>query len=143
MRDTYLSVLFVWRISRSLGTRLRLDSTLALPLLCQLTGCSRHPHGSGKRLMSRGVWTVRGQGPWALMSYWAGGCTMDRGSRKAVQCRTDLSMKWGSRRWEPELSSMAGSCWSAEGCTEWNLSIRAGNRPPLPLSSSSEARAPH
>lgn len=43
-RDTYLSVLFVWCISRSLGIGLRLDSTLALPLLCQLTGCSKHPH---------------------------------------------------------------------------------------------------
>lgn len=36
---------------------------------------------------------------------------MDRGSRKAVQCSTDLSTKWGSGRWEPEVLSMAGILW--------------------------------
>lgn len=56
------------------------------------------------------MWTVEGQGPWALMSYWGRGYKMDRGSRKAVQC-TDLSTKWGSGRWEPELLSMAGILW--------------------------------
>lgn len=43
--DTYLSVLFVWCISRSLETRLRLRGwTLPLPPPSLSTGCCKHPH---------------------------------------------------------------------------------------------------
>lgn len=42
--------------------------------------------------MSQTMWMVQGQGSWALMSYWGGGCKVDRDSRKAGQQRPLLGL---------------------------------------------------
>lgn len=64
--------------------------------------------------MSQALWTVQGQGPWELMSYWGGGYRMDRPSRRAMQRRPGLGV--GKQR-RPELC-VEGILWrECEVCT--------------------------